>query len=337
MTSFYLIVCNNAVFPYIRQNSVDTLLYPELKIIIRLALRLFCSRIDCTNKQLFTTPGPLLIVANHPNSFLDAIVIASRFRHPVHFLARGDVFTRFWHNKLLDLLNIIPIYRLSEGKENLGLNAFAFERSKQILSQNGVLLIFIEGICVNKQELQPFKKGAARIALNCLENNIAISVMPLGIAYDSFHRFGKTIIIQPGEPIKATTLLPYDEPAKNMIYFNNILSAKLNPLIQLPGERVGKTHQQILLTLPAAIGYVLHAPLYQLLKQITRHKTAGTVFYDSVLFTALLLVYPFYLLLLLVILSLLHVPAWIVAAAILLHPFLAWCAGQWLSFIRNKP
>lgn len=231
---------------------------------------------------------------------------------------------------------MIPIYRLSEGKENLGLNAFAFERSKQILSQNGIVLIFIEGICVNKHELQPLKKGAARIALNCLENNIGLSVIPLGIAYNSFHRFGKTIIIQPGEPIKATILLPYDEPAKNMTYFNNILSAKLNPLIHLPGERAGKIHQQILLTLPAAMGYVLHAPLYQLIKQIVKHKTEGTVFYDSVLFTALILVYPFYLLLLLVILLLLHVSTWIVAAVTLLHPFLAWCAIQWLSFIRNK-
>jgi 1-acyl-sn-glycerol-3-phosphate acyltransferase len=96
-----------------------------------------------------------------------------------------------------------PGLRLSEGKENLGLNDTAFQRSKEILSEGGVVLIFIEGICVNKHTLQPFKKGAARIAAES-KSLPGLKFFQLGIAYNSFHRFGKrsTSILQKSIPVK---------------------------------------------------------------------------------------------------------------------------------------
>ncbi len=98
------------------------MVYPILKIFVRLALKIFCAEIIVHNERALNTKGPLLITANHPNSFFDAIIIGAMFKHPVHFLARGDAFKKPWHNTLLKLLNMIPIYRLSEGKENLHLN-----------------------------------------------------------------------------------------------------------------------------------------------------------------------------------------------------------------------
>ena len=83
------------------------------------------------------------MVANHPNSFLDAIIIAAHFKEPIHFLARGDAFRKPWHNRLLRLLHMIPIYRISEGRENLHKNEYAIERSAELLQQNKIVLIFI--------------------------------------------------------------------------------------------------------------------------------------------------------------------------------------------------
>jgi 1-acyl-sn-glycerol-3-phosphate acyltransferase len=39
-----------------------------LKILIQAGLWLFCHKIHLKNKQLFTTKGPLLIIANHPEA-----------------------------------------------------------------------------------------------------------------------------------------------------------------------------------------------------------------------------------------------------------------------------
>ncbi len=299
--------------------------YPLIKIWVRLALRIFIKDVTITHPRALQTTGPVLITANHPNSFLDAIIIGAAYQHPIHFLARGDAFSKPWHAKLLRLLQMIPIYRLSEGKENLALNEEAFRKSREVLAANGVLLIFIEGICVNKHELQPFKKGAARIALDCKQIP-GMKVLPMAIAYHSFCRFGKSIQISCGEPIPVDTLLPFEEETKNMRYMNSVLFKEIETRI-LPPE--SKQSASLIYRVPATIGRILHWPLYRILSARIARKTKGTVFYDSVLFGALLLVYPVYLLCLLILLLLLGSPLLITLLVVLLHPVTARYAVQY--------
>ena len=288
---------------------------------VRLALKIFCRSLAVSNREALQTKGPLLLVANHPNSFLDAIIIGAQFRATVHFLTRGDAFHKPWHAKLLRMLNMIPVYRLSEGRENLFLNDAAFTRSKEVLSNNGIVLIFIEGICMHKHELQPFKKGAARIAMDS-KTLPGFRVMPLGIAYDSFDLFGKKINISIGEAMEVKHLLPYEDAAQNVRYFNTVLYDEIVKRIQAPKKTVAK--QNAFLFFPAILGWLLHAPVYYFLKSIIRKKTAGTVFYDSVLFGTLLLIYPLYLLLLALLLNGFGMAAPALFTIILLHPLTAW-------------
>ena len=285
------------------------MLYSLIKILVRLALGIFCRKMRVNGGASLQTRGPILVVANHPNSFLDAIIIGSRFKRPVHFLARGDAFNKPWHAKLLNLLNMIPVYRLSEGKENLYLNEAAFQKSKEVLSQDGIVLIFIEGICVHKHELQPFKKGAARIA----KENIlkaGLQIIPVGIAYDSFEQFGKEVNINIGTPIPVNNLFPFEEEARNYRCFNDLMYKEIKQT----------------LFIPAILGYVVHFPLYILLKNFLQKKTKGTVFYDSVLFGTLLFLYPLSLILIILLLSFLY-PA--IIYIVILFPLLAWSATQW--------
>jgi len=270
-----------------------------------------------------------LIVANHPNSFLDAIIIGAAFANPVHFLARGDAFNKPWHSRMLRLLNMIPVYRLSEGKENLFLNEEAFERSKEIVEAKGTVLIFIEGICVHKHELQTFKKGAARIAIDN-KKLAGFEIMPLGIAYNSFEYFGKEINMNIGEPVAVKQLLPFNEDAKNVRHFNEIMYAEIVKRIEIPANKTGiKKTNHYLFFVPGMIGVALHLPLYSILRNIVRNRTRDTVFFDSVLFGALLLLYPVYLLLLVALLLLLHVSAIPVIIILFIHPLTAWCAVRW--------
>ena len=268
-----------------------------------------------------------MITANHPNSFLDAVIIGSVFKRPVHYLARGDAFTKSWHSRLLRLLNMIPVYRLSEGKENLSLNEDAFARSKEVLSQNGIVLIFIEGVSKQTHELQAFKKGAARIALDSkeLEN---FRVIPLGIAYNSFDKFGKRVTINIGEPRGVKTLLLFDEEAKNMRHFNSTMYEKIERLVIMPTRKKNRSIWPILL-IPSLAGFILHVALYTILKKAIWKKTAGTVFFDSVLFGSLLILYPIYLVLVGIFLRLMQIPALLLFCILLAHPLTAWCAVWW--------
>ena len=275
------------------------------------------------NKELSNLKGPVLITANHPNSFLDAIIIAAVFNRPIHFLARGDAFDKPWHSTLLRPLHMFPVYRLSEGKENLGLNAAAFENSRKVLSENGIVLIFIEGICMNKHELQPFKKGAARIAATCWKTGIPITVLPLGIGYSSLHQMGKSVLVQAGDLMHQSALMPFEEDAKNYVIFNQLLFEKINELICIPKYKHNPSVIQIIL---GRMGTILNQPLYTLVSGFVRKKTRNTVFYDSVLFGVLFFCYPLYLLSLGFLLSVFGLPIFPVLLILFLHPILAYFA-----------
>ena len=184
---------------------------------------------------------------------------------------------------------MIPIYRLSEGKENLYLNEYAFKASQQVLQQDGIVLIFIEGICLLTHQIQPFKKGAARIALE-YKGASPLQVLPLGIAYSRLNSWGATVALHLGNPLSAKALLPYEDPAKNLRHFNDCILQELGPLINLPNNENPKTNLWVRAL--GNLGYILHRRIFYWLDIFVRKKTRNTVFHDSVLFTLLFISYP---------------------------------------------
>lgn len=292
--------------------------YPVVKFFIRRALAIYCRQIRISSPEWLKQKGPLLLAANHPDSFLDAIIIGSRFSEPVYFLARGDAFRRPMVRKILTALKLIPIYRLSEGREHLALNDATFDRCNQIFQESGIILIFSEGLCVNQWELRPLKKGTARIALTAMESSDtarSLQILPVAISYDSFRRFGKKVLIDLGQSFGAGDVQGGDRESVTIHRFNHLLSGRLlagigrnrNDMEKKPGK--GWSIANLVLLLPFALaGYLVHAPLFLPLRALAREKTASTVFYDSVLFGLLLLSYPLYYLLLLLCAALLKWP-----------------------------
>ena len=266
-----------------------------LKLIIRSALWLFCCTISIKNKYLLKAKGPLLIIANHPNSFLDAIIIGAQYKRRIYFLARGDAFKKRHHRFFLGLLNMIPIYRLREGKENLHLNEFAFNESVKFLQKGEAVLIFIEGVCMNTHQLQPFKKGATRILEGAHNKGIFPILHIIGIGYNQLNGIGKKINIDITEVLFNRTIAS----PKDRVDFNKIAYSILNKNIH-PPQQPTSFNKNLL--------YYLHLPYYRLIQKITINKTRGTVFYDSVLFSLLLITYPLFLAILFFLLYILGLP-----------------------------
>jgi 1-acyl-sn-glycerol-3-phosphate acyltransferase len=277
------------------------------------------------NKKALQQKGPLLIVANHPDSFFDALVIAANCTYPISFLARGDVFTKPWHNFLLRALNMMPVYRQREGKEHLHKNQNSFDASVEVLKNNGILLIFIEGICLNKNEIQPFKKGAARILQQAVAAGVTPAVVSAVITYNGFRHFGKKIYLMLGSTVPATQFFDKTVVAENAATqrnnFNNHVMQEMLSLFKEPPTK--KYKRPIYLFPVVGIAWFWHAPLYLTIKTFVSHKTKGTVFYDSVLFALLLFAYPLYLCLLFVLLSFIGVDGMTNALIIAAHPLLA--------------
>ena len=249
--------------------------------------------------------GPLLIAANHPNSFLDAIIVSSLFKKPVYSLARGDAFAGKFYTKILKSCNMLPVYRLSEGHENLENNYTTFDACQKLFEENKIVLIFTEGGCKNEWKLRPLKKGTARLAMNAWQNDIQLKVLPLGINYSSFRFYGKNVHLNFGSFISKEDVDEINSDGKSMNEFNKKLKAELKQLVyeinEADTEKLSSLFfkrqslvKKILLFIPAVIGFILNAPLYLTIHLVIKKRASDH--YDSIMTAALFLFFPLYVL-----------------------------------------
>lgn len=316
------------------------MLYRLIKGLARFGINLFCRKIVINKPENLHINGPLLLACNHPNSFLDSIILNTLFKNPVWSLARGDVFKKPLYKKLLTLLNILPVYRTSEGVENLSENYKTFDASIELFRKNGIITIYSEGKCINEWHLRPLKKGTARLAIKAWEENIPLNVLPVGINYSSFRLFGKNVIINFGNPIIKEDITISESDGIRNAAFNQLLKNELEKLvIEIPNEAIQKrkelfyihqpVYKKILLFIPAIAGWVLHAPIFLPVKNYAWKRTKGTDHYDSVIIAITLVFYPFYIVFLSVFFAVLA-KSLLVFLIILLLPLLAW------SYIQLK-
>jgi 1-acyl-sn-glycerol-3-phosphate acyltransferase len=315
------------------------LLYSFLKVLSRLAIWIYCKRIVINDPSRLTEKGPLLIASNHPNSFLDSVILDTLFEQPVWSLARGDAFRKPFYKKILVSLKILPVYRTSEGVENLSENYKTFEDCIELFKKEGVVTIFSEGKCINEWHLRPLKKGTARLAIKAWEEDIPLRVLPVGINYSSFTRFGKTILLNFGDIISKDVINFNEADGLRNAAFNQKLESELrNLVLEIPKDDKALRKQQfmvypslpsrIILALPAILGFILHAPLFIPVKTFVWKRTHDNDHYDSVMIALLLLFYPLYLLVL-VTFGILAFHSTYLLLLFLILPLTAWSFVQW--------
>jgi 1-acyl-sn-glycerol-3-phosphate acyltransferase len=312
------------------------LLYTLFKLPAKLALHLYCRKIIINKKEFLKSEGPLLIAANHPNSFLDAVILATLFKHPIYSLARGDAFVNSFYKKLLYSFKMLPVYRLSEGAENLEHNYTTFSACIDIFKKKGIVLIFSEGRCINEWHLRPLKKGTARLAITAWQQGIPLKIIPLGINYSSFRLFGKNMILNFGEIIEETDFEKTLPDGRTVIDFNVKLEQQLKHLVieahPADKEKIKKIFsvpqpllKKMVLFIPAITGWVLHAPLYYLIILLIKNKAGDH--YDSVVVGLLFVLYPIYLLAITIIVYLFTANT-LSFLLLLLIPFTGWSCLQ---------
>ena len=314
------------------------MLYSFVKIIARLALPIYCRDIAINKKELLKHKGPLLLAVNHPNSFLDAIILCTLFDKPLYALARGDAFKNRSAAKFLSLFNMFPVYRVSEGVENMEENYNTFDLCKNIFKQNGIVLIFSEGLCINEWHLRPLKKGTARLAISSWEDGIDLKVLPVAINYSSFKKFGKNIKLSFGDIICKEDINYKDTHGNAIRRFNEALKAQLDKYVfeidsndTAALQRTFYVQQplakRILLFVPALIGLLVHAPVFYFVKWLADILVKEDGHDDAKMIGFLFILYPLFLLI--VSTTLFFITAsWYSFLLILILPFTAWSYVQ---------
>ena len=314
------------------------MLYSILKVIVRLAAKIFCRKIIINRPGLLNEKGPMILACSHPNSFLDAVLMDILFEQPIWSLTRGDAFLNKRITNLFYKLKMLPVYRPSEGVENLSENYKTFDSCIELFKRHQIVLIFSEGLCVNEWHLRSLKKGTARLAYKCQQENIPLKILPVGINYSSFKRFGKNLFVNLGNIFMANDL---DKNLSDGVWyqvFNNRLQEELRPLVY-EIEKEDKARQKellkieiplftkIFLAIPAAIGWLVHAPFYLPIKYWVHKKYNNCGHLDSMQIVLPLFIYPVYLLLIVLILFFVLKTWWVILLFIIL-PFTAWSYVQ---------
>jgi len=314
------------------------MLYSILKVIVRLAAKIFCRKIIINKPELLNEKGPMILACSHPNSFLDAVLMDILFEQPIWSLTRGDAFVNKRITNLFYKLKMLPIYRPSEGVENLSENYKTFDSCIELFKRDQIVLIFSEGLCVNEWHLRSLKKGTARLAYKCQQENIPLKILPVGINYSSFKRFGKNLFVNLGNIFTANDL---DKNLSDGVWyqvFNNRLQHELRPLVyEIEKEDKAKQKEllkikiplfkKIFLAIPAAIGWLVHAPFYLPIKYWVHKKYNNSGHVDAMQLAIPLFIYPVYLLLIILILFFVLKTWWVILLFIIL-PFTAWSYVQ---------
>lgn len=284
------------------------MLYSLFKIYSRLAIKIYCRKILFRSQQLLNSNGPLILAVNHPNSVLDAVIVDTLFHQPVYSLARGDSFKKKWIAAILRALNILPVFREREGKENLHRNYDTFNECLNLFKNKGTILIFTEALCENEWHLRPLKKGTARLAASAWQQGIPVKILPIGLNYSCYHLFSKNVHINIGNLITQDQLVnSLNENGKLLNELTDSIELQLKKLVYEIDSADKKKQadvftvpvsplKKITLALPAFAGIITHCLLYIPIQKLVWKKARHTGHYDSIVTGLLFLLYPFYLL-----------------------------------------
>jgi len=228
--------------------------YSFLKVLVRFVLKIFFRKIHITGIEHVQLTKPQLIASNHPNGFLEPLVMACFFPKPLHFLVRGDVFDNPLLKPLLTSTNQIPIFRFRDGFSKLRENSQTMDESIKVLLEKKNLLIFAEGGTESIKKLRPLQKGISRIAFQAIEKNpdLDLEILPVGINFTYPSLFNRTVMLRVGKPIKVQSYLNQfiiDPKLTHQSLLDDIHDGMKNNIIHLDDQSRINIFEKLLLLL----------------------------------------------------------------------------------------
>ncbi|PWL27779.1 MAG: hypothetical protein DCO96_10775 [Fluviicola sp. XM-24bin1] len=111
------------------------MLYRLLKIIVGVGIRLFYRQVRVIGREHLETRGPKIILANHPNTLMDAWMIGHICNQRIYYMAKGTFFNAALKRWALGSLGMIPVNRMVDSKTDGVSNADSFEACYKLLEE----------------------------------------------------------------------------------------------------------------------------------------------------------------------------------------------------------
>lgn len=179
--------------------------YLFVKLYTRTGFAFFYKKVQVSGIKNVPKNTAVLFVANHQNALIDPLLLGAFLPRQIHFLTRADVFGKPLVRMLLNSVNMLPIYRIRDGRDSLSKNEEVFQKCFKILNSKGTVLIFPEGSHNIQRRVRNISKGFTRIVFGALDQygDHELMVLPVGINYTNARKYASSVSLHIGEPIRA--------------------------------------------------------------------------------------------------------------------------------------
>ncbi|WOD43849.1 lysophospholipid acyltransferase family protein [Hwangdonia lutea] len=200
-------------------------------------------RIKIHGKTNIPKNKPVLLLSNHQNALLDALLIATKSGRFSYFLTRAAVFKKSLVSKLLMSLQMLPVYRVRDGWSNITNNNAIFETCSELLHKKEAIVIFPEGSHNLKRTVRPLSKGFTRIVFDTLEKypDTDLQLIPVGLNFEHAEKFPDSSSLFFGKPISAKDFIS-DNRNGNVVTLKARIQSEIAQLTtHIPSENYDET------------------------------------------------------------------------------------------------
>lgn len=189
------------------------MLYATLRLIAGTALRWHYREVAVLGAERMPRGGPVLLVVNHPNALVDALVVGWVVPRRVRITAKAVLFDGPVLGAFLRFVGVVPLRRASDelagrqrapgGSVDAARNADSFAALLDALDGGSAVLIFPEGKSHDEPTLAPLKTGPARIALAARDAGRAagLRIVPIGLVFEEKEAVRSRVIAVVGDAI----------------------------------------------------------------------------------------------------------------------------------------
>jgi 1-acyl-sn-glycerol-3-phosphate acyltransferase len=205
--------------------------YRTVRRIARFWVWFLFKRVHAHHRERVPARGPVLLCVNHPNNFIDSLLVGAVMPRKVHYLATAALFRNPWLARFLRAAGAIAIYRKQDDPDEakpgpthgtpptvqaglaapvtIDRNVDVFAACYRAFDEGRVVAIYPEGTTHAEARVQRIKTGAARIALGYeAERPGALKLIPVGLSFEARKSFNGRVLVSFGEPIAVTPYLP---------------------------------------------------------------------------------------------------------------------------------
>jgi len=188
----------------VRSGWIHALVYGAMRLVLTPAVRFYFRRLEPVDLDLLPRRGPVLVVANHPSSLTDVLVLGVLLPRRLRFVGYHGLFRPPLHALFLEACGALPIVRREDDARGAERNRETFAAVHRAFERGEAVVMFPEGASREDRTVEAFRTGSARMALGyevLRRRSPPLRVVPVGLTFSRRGAFHSDVTVAVGEAI----------------------------------------------------------------------------------------------------------------------------------------